>query len=304
MIAIAVSAGARRDDSLSRVLEHVTVRRSSSTDATECSASSSLAGCPAEPRAGHPSTARPSRDCLRSRGLSSAPPTRDLIQVNGPRACGAYWHTRAAGATMTGWPVMTARPRRGCGWPLCPFWTGPGPRGRADGCPLSLPSLPRPPPGPGTGPLAAGSGPWPSGQALLASGWWRGALARKRQPGPRCWRTSRPWPGWKGSEGICCSSLPQRPRLPPGRNTRSPPAIAVLPPVGTCFPGSVDGHRRAVAPAPPAAADGARDRRGSPERRVERPAGRPGRAAPQAEDGRRLSSDRSRICSPAAGSIG
>ena len=37
---------------------------------------------------------------------------------------------------------------------------------------------------------------------------------------------------------------------------------------GACFPGSVDGHQRAVAPAPPAAADGARDRHGSPERRV------------------------------------
>ncbi len=81
---------------------------------------------------------------------------------------------------------LQARPRRCCGWPSCPFWTGPGPRGRADGCPPSLPSLPRPPPGPGTGPLAVGSGRWLSGQALLASGWWREALARKRQPGPRC----------------------------------------------------------------------------------------------------------------------
>ncbi len=70
------------------------------------------------------------------------------------------------------------------------------------------------------------------------------------------------------------------------------------------FPGSVDGLRRAVAPAPPAAADGARDRRGGPERRVRCPAGGPGRAAAQAEDGRRLSPGRSRIGSPAAGSIG
>src|ERR1035441_8615601 len=45
-----------------------TVRRSWSTYATGCSASSALADCPAEPRAVHPSTARPSRDCPRSRG--------------------------------------------------------------------------------------------------------------------------------------------------------------------------------------------------------------------------------------------
>jgi hypothetical protein len=94
----------------------------------------------------------------------------DLMQVNGPRACGAYWHARAARATMTGWLVMTARPRRPTGGPSCSFWTGAGPRGRSDGYPLSPPSLPRPPPGPGTGPLDAGSGPWRSGQALPASG--------------------------------------------------------------------------------------------------------------------------------------
>jgi AcrR family transcriptional regulator len=61
-----------------------------------------------------------------------------------------------------------------------------------------------------------------------------------------------------------------RPRLPPDGNTHGPPALVVLPdcPDRPCLPGSVDGHRRAVAAAPPAAADGARDRRGSPERRV------------------------------------
>jgi hypothetical protein len=48
--------------------------------------------------------------------LSSAPQTRDLMQVNGPHACGAYWHTRAAWATMPGWLVMTAGPSCS-GWP-------------------------------------------------------------------------------------------------------------------------------------------------------------------------------------------
>ncbi len=81
-------------------------------------------------------------------------------------------------ATMTGWLVMTPGPcRGGCtGWS---FWTVPGPRGRSDGCALSPPWLPRPPPGPGTGLPAAGGGPWQRGQALLASGWWREALAPK-----------------------------------------------------------------------------------------------------------------------------
>ena len=56
---------------------------------------------------------------------------------------------------------------------------------------------------------------WPSGQALLASGWWRGALARKRRPRPRCKRTS-------GSKLTWCASLASRPRLPPGRKQPRP----------------------------------------------------------------------------------
>ena len=54
--------------------------------------------------------------------------------------------------------------------------------------------------GPGTGPLGVGSGPWPRGQALLASGWWRGAWAPKRRPGPRRKRTS-------SSKRTCCASV-------------------------------------------------------------------------------------------------
>ena len=115
---------------------------------------------------------------------------------------------------------MTAGPR--CCGAVCPFWTGPGPRGRSDGCPLSPRLLPGPLSGPGTGPPGAGSGPWPRGQAPLASGWWRGALARKRRPGPRCDRTwNRTWSGCKGR---CCASLAPRPRLPPGRKHPRPAA--------------------------------------------------------------------------------
>ena len=55
-------------------------------------------------------------------------------------------------------------------------------------------------------------------------------------------------------------------------------------------------------PAP--AADGARDRPRSPERRVLCPLGGPGRAAAQAQDRRRVGPGRSRIGSPAAGSSG
>jgi hypothetical protein len=128
-----------------------------------CSASSALADCPAEPRAGHPSTAGPSRDCPGRGARSSAPATRDLMQVNGPGACGACWHARAARATMAGWLVMTARPC--CGGPLCPFWTGAGPRGRADGCPLSLVVTQ----------AAAGAGHWAAGRRQRALAEWAGA---------------------------------------------------------------------------------------------------------------------------------
>ena len=128
---------------------------------------------------------------------------------------------------MAGWLVMTAWAqvlRRA----LCPFWTGAGPRGRADGCPLSLPSLPRPPPGPGTGPPGAGSGPWRSGQALLASGWWRGALARKRRPRPRRDRTCREHPA--AAKGPVARAWHRGPGY---RRTETPAArrelIAVLP---------------------------------------------------------------------------
>ena len=119
-----------------------------------------------------------------------------------------------------------SKARAAAAWPLCPFWTGPGPRGRSDGCPLSPPSLPRPPPGPGTGPLDAGSGPWQSGQALLASGWWRGALARKRRPGPRCKRTSRPGRDGRRQRRDFCASLAQGPRLPPGRKHLRPAGLS------------------------------------------------------------------------------
>jgi len=102
------------------VAEHDRVRKSWSTYATGYSASSSPGDCPAEPRAGiqaqpnHPVTA-PGHGAL-----SSAPQTRDLMQVNGPRACGAHWHTRRLGgnAGMAGDDSKVARLRAASAEPL------------------------------------------------------------------------------------------------------------------------------------------------------------------------------------------
>ena len=62
--------------------------------------------------------------------------------------------------------------------------------------------------------------------------------------------------------------------------------------------------RGAVGPAPPAAADSARDRQRNLQHRDLCPGGGPGRAAAQAEDRRRPGPVRRRIASPAPGGIG
>jgi len=143
----------------------------------------------------------------------------------------------------------------------------------------------------------------------------RSAEAGPGGVGRRCWLRAGVGP-WHGSadrgrsgrehpaaaKGPDAQAWHQGPGYRRDGNTRGPPGIAVLPLVRPCFPGSVGGPRRAVAPAPPAAADGARDRRGSRAHRVLCPAGDPSRAAAKAEDRRRLSPGRSRIGSPAAGS--
>ena len=154
---------------------------------------------------------------------------------------------------------------------------------------------------------------YPGRRRGRALGRWTPAAGPGRVGG-RCW----PWAGgvgpWHGSAdpgrggrehpGPDAQAWHGGPGYRRDGDTCGPPAIAVLPAVRPCFPLSGDGHRRAVAPAPPAAADGARDRRGSPDRRIQCPPGGLGRAAAQAEDRRRLSPGRIRIGSPAAGSIG
>ena len=244
-------------------------------------------------------------------GMSHRGTTRTSPSASIARS--GYWHTRAAWATMPGWLVMTAGPRC-CGWP-CPFWMGPGPRGCSDGWARSSRLLPGLLSGPGTGPPGGGGGPWPRGRALLGSGWWCGAWARKRRPRPRCDRTwNRTCSGCKGRG--CCASLVLRPRLPPGRRHPRPaayrgmtPCLNLLPlswatPCSNLLSLSWDGPRRVVGLALAAAADGARDRPRSPGRRDHCPLGGPGRAAAQAEDGHRVRPGRGRIDSPAAGSIG
>jgi len=171
---------------------------------------------------------------------------------------------------------------------------------------------------------AVGAGHWAAGRRRRALAAWTSAagyglvawgLGTKRRPGPRRDRTwNRTSSGCKGR--ACSQAWPQGPGCRQDADTRGPPPrappIAVHrlfqgrgdPPVQACFHCRGDGHRRVVGRALAAAADGARDRRRSPERRDPCPLGGPGRAAAQAEDRRRVGPGRSRIGSPAAGSIG
>ena len=155
---------------------------------------------------------------------------------------------------------------------------------------------------------AAGAGHWAAGRRQRALAEWAGAAGfglaawgLGTEAGDRG-RGARGLPA--AAKGPGAQARYQGPGYHQAGDSRGPPDRAVLPLVRPCFPGSVGGHQRAVAPAPPAAADGARDRLRSPGRRAWHAAGGPGRAAAQAADGRRLSPDRSRIGSPAAGSIG
>ena len=112
-------------------------------------------------------------------GAALAPAGRQRRGSGSPGA----WHVRAAWATMPGWLVMTAGPRC-CGWAM-PVLDGARPSGVLGWVSPVAPVVTQAAVGPGTGPPGAGSGPWPRGRALLATGWWRGAWARKRRPRPR-----------------------------------------------------------------------------------------------------------------------
>jgi hypothetical protein len=138
----------------------------------------------------------------------------------------------------------------GCcgGWSWCPFWTGPGPRGRWNGCPRSFPLLPRPPSGPGTEPsgrrqraLAA----WTSaaGSGLVA--WGLGTKAPTRAEAQQNIELQK---DLLRERGIRCRLPPHRRRPVSDRGT----------PSFTLLSRSWDGRRRAAGPAQPAAAHGAR----------------------------------------------
>jgi hypothetical protein len=122
--------------------------------------------------------------------LSTVPQTRDLLQVNGPHACGAHWHARAAWATMRGWLVMTARPRRRCCGPLMRLLDGGRPSRTSMWVSLVAPVVTQ---------AAAWAGHWAAGRRQRALAEWAGAAgfglvawgpAPKRRPRPRCKRTS------------------------------------------------------------------------------------------------------------------
>ena len=167
------------------------------------------------------------------------------------------------------------------------------------------------PPGRRAGPGRVDEAPRPTGRRPGASTGSAILPRRDNTATAACNRTSS---GCKGR--ACCASPAPRPccaRTPtPAARHLERLLIAGLalvqghehPPVQACFHCRGDGPRRAVGPAPPAAADGTRDRQRILYRRVLCPLGGPGRAAAQAEDRRRVGPGHGRIGSPAAGSSG
>src|SRR5579859_1256177 len=207
------------------------------------------------------------------------------------------WRARAARATMRGWLVMTDSWAQFYRVLLMVVLDGTRPSEALEWVSPVAPAVTQ---------AAVGAGHWAAG---------------RRAPGPgsvgeRCWvRAGGVGPGHRSAvpgrvesiwrqQGDLARKLRQGPGCRRDANTHGRPAIAARSPVWPCFRGHGGGPRGAVGPAQPAAADGARDRRRSPERRVLCSAGAPDRAAAQAEDGRRVSPGRSRIGSPAAGGIG
>ena len=190
------------------------------------------------------------------------------MQVHGPHACGAYWHARAARATMPGWLVMTT-------WPTCGRWLryldGARPSTTRIWVDLVVPVVIQ---------AAAGAGHWAAGRRQRALAEWAGAAgfglvawglgteaATAAEVREDFQRQLRDLARERGIDG---------PGYPQAGDSRGPPDRAVLPLVRPCFPGSFGGPQRAVAPAPPAAADGARDRLRSPEPSRMACCGRPG----------------------------
>ena len=136
-------------------------------------------------------------------------------------ACGAYWHTRAAWATMPGWLVMTARPVVAAAGLYTPG------RGQAlEDARMGVPCRPRCYPGRRRGRALGRSAP----------------AAGPGRVGRRCWLRAGGVGPWHGSADQCrgAQKLPAAAKGPvaqarhrgPGYrrdgNTPAPPAIAVL----------------------------------------------------------------------------
>ena len=206
------------------------------------------------------------------------------------------WHICVAWATMPGWLVMTVGPRC-CGGP-CPFWTGSGPRDARMGAPCRPRCDPGCCRGRALGRRAAAAGPGRVDERcrLRAGGVGPGhgsadpaevrenmqqniqrlqREGRLREPGPKAPAAAR-------------TPTPAARRLERHLSRSHPFQGHEHPPVQACFHRRGDGPRRAVGPAPPAAAGGTRDRQRILYRRVLCPLGGPGRAAAQAEDRRRV----------------
>ena len=100
---------------------------------------------------------------------------------------------------------------------------------------------------------APAAGPGRVGRALPASGWWRGALAPKRRPAAEVVENTRQHRDQLRELG---TRLPPEAPATAGTQTHRARQLSRYHRVRPCFL-VTDGLRRAVGPAPPAAADGA-----------------------------------------------
>ena len=174
---------------------------------------------------------------------------------------------RAAWATMPGWLVMIAGPRS-CGCGLAHSGRGQA-RGDAR---MGAPCRPRCYPGCCRGRVlgrrAAAAGPGRVDERCWLRAGGVGPGHGSADPGRGAREHAAEFPA-AAKGGPVARAWPQGPGCRRDADTRGPPPIGALrllfqghehPPVQACFHCRRDGHRRAVGPAPPAAADGTRDR--------------------------------------------
>ena len=155
---------------------------------------------------------------------------------------------------MPGWLVTTARPSYS-GWSFCAFWTGKALGGAGVGVPVA----------PAVTQAAVGAGHWAAGHRQRALAAWASAAGF----GLVAWGLGAEAP----TRAAAQKNIEQQKDLLRKRGLQVPATAArtetsmarrrlrnALDTLGLVL----DGPRRAVGPAPPAAADGARDRREAP----------------------------------------